>query len=116
MIEQIEYDGWVYNVDANGVVSKLLKRCKWTKKWTWDEPPDEKQVAVCTAWLQEHAKPRKTVNRRYSSYSLKHVAERAAGEYVTNGALILAALRLGHDVIPDGPDNCNAHFRASFKF
>jgi hypothetical protein len=62
-------------------------------------PPDRREVAVCKRWLRRNAAPRKTVNRFSHSYSLKHVVERTSGEhihYVTNGALILAAIELGY--------------------
>ena len=39
---------------------------------------------------------RKTVNRKAGrSYGLKHKAEEWAGEYISNGALIAAAIHLG---------------------
>ena len=47
---------------------------------------------------------RKAINRRASSYGLKHSAERLMSElnmaesYVTNGALIVAALALGYRI------------------
>ena len=62
-------------------------------------PPDRREVEVCKRWLRRNAAPRKTVNRFSHSYSLKHVVERTSGEhihYVTNGALILAAIELGY--------------------
>jgi len=114
-MEQIKWKGVVYKLEDHGVVSDALKK---TKSWTWGEEPDEDQVAICIAWLQEHAKPRKRVNNAIGkgSYSLKHVVERAAGHYVTNGAFILAAHRLGYVVIPEGPRSPNAHFRATFTY
>ena len=112
-MEQIKWKGVAYELEDHGVVSGILKV---TKTWTWGEEPNEDQVAICTAWLQEHAKPRKRVNSRIGSYGLKHVVERAAGHYVTNGAFILAAYRLGYTVIPDGPRSPNAHFRATFTY
>jgi len=47
---------------------------------------------------------RKTINRKSgSSYGLKHKAEKWAGDYISNGALIAAALHLGiqFEQIPD---------------
>ena len=46
-------------------------------------------------WLR-HIPKRKTVN--FGSYWLKHQAERWSGDYVSNGALIAAAIHLGFKV------------------
>jgi|GEM_PF-3152854 len=57
----------------------------------------------------ERLPKRKTVNTRDGgSYQLKHVAERWAGDYVSNGALILAAIHCGFVVTPDAasPNGC----------
>ena len=51
------------------------------------------QFARAIEWLRKF-KPRKTVSKE-SSYALKHWAEREQGDYVSNGALIAAALFLG---------------------
>ena len=50
---------------------------------------------------------RKTVNRKAGgSYGLKHKAERWAGDYISNGALIAAAIHLGipFEQIKDSPN------------
>jgi hypothetical protein len=54
-------------------------------------------------WLR-HIPRRKTVN--LGSYGLKHQAERWGGDYVSNGALIAAAIQLGFEVkrIPGTPN------------
>lgn len=83
-------------------------------------PPSEDQIKICTAWLMLHAVPRSitqraTISRKYTSYNLKHRVERwthatgphrlsdGAGNrwtsdyyYVSNGAMIEAALREGY--------------------
>jgi hypothetical protein len=59
-------------------------------------PPDPREVEICKRWLRRNAAPRKTMNPRSHSYCLKHVVERAAGNYVTNGALISAAIEIGY--------------------
>lgn len=48
--------------------------------------------AISWLWL---VPARGTVNRDFDSYCLKHEAERFAGGYVSNGALIAAAIHLG---------------------
>lgn len=72
--------------------------------------PDPEQVAVCKAWLTAYAKPKKGWGAR-TSYGLKHVVERWAGAYVTNGAFIEAAAALGYDYRRASPGSPNAVFR-----
>lgn len=51
----------------------------------------------------------KTGHAATSSYGWKHVAERALGEYCTNGEFILTALLLGHIVKQCAPDHPNCY-------
>lgn len=61
-----------------------------------------------TRWLQEVAK--RSEKAEANSYTLKHVAERWGGDYVSNGALIQAALDLGFTVLSDArPNACYPH-------
>jgi hypothetical protein len=58
---------------------------------------------------------RKTVNRKMGgSYGLKHKAERWAGDYISNGALIAAAIHLGIRFEQDN-DSPNVHLAVSSK-
>lgn len=72
------------------------------------EPPNAEQVEACRAWLRTYAQPRKTFNRRSSSYGLKHDVERDSDGhlYVSNGAFLKAALLEGYRIEPigDGPN------------
>ena len=54
--------------------------------------PEEAQVESARKWLREmtHVSPR--INRNRTSYGWKHVAEKYTGNYISNGALIQAAL------------------------
>lgn len=62
----------------------------------------ERQVAVCLAWLLEHRIPRGA-----GSYGAKHRVENDVGVYVSNGALITAALLAGYAVDRDfNSPNC----------
>jgi len=116
MLEQITYKGMNYSIIGHGLVSDIWRQHPLKDKMPVFNPPDEEKVAICTAWLKVHAKPRKTVNSKHGSYGLKHVVEHEAGEHIPNGAFILAVYRLGYEVIPDGLRNPNAHFKASFTF
>jgi hypothetical protein len=68
-------------------------------------PVSDKQVAVCVEFFRQ-CRPTKTFSRRSPvSYALKHVVENWArrnkcGGYVSNGALIIAALAVGLRIRP----------------
>jgi hypothetical protein len=109
-MEQITFNGIEYNITDFGLVSELYKNKKHTK-----QSPPENEVEICIAWLQKYATRRKTVNKRIGSYGLKHVVEKSAGVYVSNGSLILAVYRLGYRVVPIGPENPNAYFDLGFS-
>lgn len=66
------------------------------------------QVTRAVQWLSGAEKIR-TTNKRIDSYGLKHLFERATGEgYLSNGALICAALICGFKIatIDGGPNVC----------
>ncbi len=113
--EQITYKGTVYEITEMGLVSEFYRRRNEKgNKFNLDTQPAEDQVTRCVEWLQLFATPRKTVNYKIGSYGLKHVVERWAGTYITNGAFLLAAHRAGYKIIPDEPLSPNAHFCMSF--
>ncbi|MDQ5938075.1 MAG: hypothetical protein QG574_5438 [Cyanobacteriota bacterium erpe_2018_sw_21hr_WHONDRS-SW48-000092_B_bin.40] len=58
---------------------------------------------VC-AWLQQNAKPRKTINSQMSSYGWKHHVERQIGRYVSNGIFIAAAISCGFNYKKNAPN------------
>jgi len=48
-------------------------------------------------WLRSHVEPIKTINRRHSSYKLKHLAEKFSPDgYLSNGVFIAAAMIVGY--------------------
>lgn len=54
-------------------------------------------VAWTVQWLESNIKPIKTINRRRSSYVLKHIAEKHSPKgYLTNGAFVAAAMIAGY--------------------
>ena len=63
----------------------------------------EAAVLEIAAWLRENIAPIATPS--VDSYHMKHVAERAIGEYVTNGEFIAAAVIAGYTFkYTDGPN------------
>lgn len=76
---------------------------------------------ACT--FLRHVEKRKTVNRKMTSYCLKHQAEgflrslkdRPTNAYVANGAFICAALHLGFEMQRAGLSSPNVYFNMSSK-
>lgn len=71
------------------------RRTRENKPWNEDVA---NEVRAAMAWLSLCGRT-KTVNRRDSSYSLKHECEQWAGRYVSNGALLMAAHLLGFTIV-----------------
>ena len=55
---------------------------------------DIKQIETCIGWLKTK-KTQKTINRKASSYGIKHIIERELNTYVCNGSFIAAVIHLG---------------------
>jgi hypothetical protein len=62
-----------------------------------------KEFKICCNWL---SKFQQVKTPQLSSYYLKHVVEKLAGEYVSNGSLIAAAihLKIPMKLYPDSPN------------
>lgn len=72
------------------------------------EEVNEEEVARARAFLKKVPKTRSIGRASYTgSYVLKHVAEKLAGDYVSNAALIEAARREGFDMRPPSPGSIN---------
>lgn len=69
-----------------------------------------REVNVCAHFIEQHCVPTTTLRWRRSSYGWKHVAERAFGQYVCNGAFIAAAVLAGYRVKRDSRRSPNAVF------
>lgn len=72
--------------------------------------PIDREIASSEKWLRLHGRPTKTIRRRRSSYGYKHDVERWAGSYVSNGAFIEAATRLGYTTVRTDERSPNAYF------
>ena len=56
-------------------------------------------------WLRSNVEPIKTINRRHSSYGLKHLAEKfSPNGYLSNGVFIAAAMIVGYPFKLDPPN------------
>lgn len=59
------------------------------------------EVEAVMAWVQQGmASRRKTINRRITSYGLKHVIERDMGLYISNNACIAGLKQMGFTAKP----------------
>lgn len=72
------------------------------------------EIDRARAWLRTQ-QPRRTLNPRRSSYGLKHIAERATGDYISNGAFIAAVLLEGWKVRRISEISPNARLNISEK-
>ena len=97
-------------------MSKVLKHPPLSPEGFDDceKPIDEFEIQQAVKWL-EKVDRRSTVNREITSYGWKHIAEKnSERKYISNGAFIFAAIKLGFLVkcIEDGP---NAYINISSK-
>lgn len=111
--QQMEYQGIAYNFTQLGLVNDYFLEQKIWKGEKTPERPNEAQVAFCIEWLRIYTSPRESFNK-ISSYGFKHIVERWAGNYIANGAFILAAFNEGYKTIPATMSNCNAIFGLSY--
>ena len=72
------------------------------------------QVKNAKLWIASHAHIRKTLNRRITSYGLKHLAERYANSYITNHSMVQAMLESGYRAKQIG-GSPNYFFNVKFK-
>lgn len=78
--------------------------------------PGEGEVEHCREWIKRFCRPRKSINYSRGSYSLKHAVENWRSglpsdcKYVSNGAMIEAAISLGYQFSRSG---LNANFNMS---
>ena len=76
-----------------------------------EELPLEKKKQLIK-WIKHNIKQSKKRNK-YSSYILKHFAERAIDYYITNNQFKEAMLHCGFE--PTNPMDLNWYFRINFK-
>lgn len=71
------------------------------------------EVEICKKWLLKYCKPRRNCHWLDSSYALKHVVERWAGRYVSNGTFIQACIDLEYIPYAWGDSWLNLYFNIS---
>ncbi len=89
-----------YTTNAEAIAASIQLRAELLDDWSAD------QFELASLYLSQ-LEPRKSLNRDYSTYNLKHQAERLSrergiathlGNYVCNGVFIAAALSAGFTV------------------
>ncbi len=80
-------DGQVHSVDEDGLIGQS------GRLWPVGSPPSESDIQAAASWLQLRTQQIKSPG--VGSYAAKHAAEKYIGRYIPNGAIIVAAYRLG---------------------
>ncbi len=89
-------------ISIDNVCSNGLKHYYKDRPDLSSTPPNPEEVELCRDFLRTYCKP-STKGR--GSYPMKHTVERVMGQYVSNGALIVAAIMEGYEQRPtDGPN------------
>ncbi len=110
MNDTITFRDMTYRIAHFGLVSAVMERKRPGAYWG-EIPADE--LARAIDWLRRYAKP--AAKKKVYSYTLKHIAEAATGDYIGNGTIILAALWLGYRVDPEDPLSPNAWVYAKWS-
>lgn len=76
-----------------------------------DLPEDLRDKAV--HWVSLFVTPRKTINKKFSSYSIKHWIERYIGYYITNNQAKDVMLQCGYE--PVNPNTKNWHYKINIS-
>ena len=84
--------------------------CKDDEYYDWDY----NTIKECMSVIPRYIAQRKTINKRNSSYGLKHFfEEQLPHQYIANGEFIVAMLLLGYKVKwIDGSPNCFFNWKA----
>src|SRR5258708_2031381 len=85
-----------HDLDSNGLNCDGRQRQMQRRGAIYSSRPVDLQEAnLACAWLWTRGKTKHVNKRSGTSYGHKHRAERAAGSYISNGALIAAAIHCG---------------------
>ena len=96
----------------NGEIKMIFSE-DYVRDFRTEVTPDE--IDNCKRWISEWATPRKTINRKYSSYRLKHVVETWCGKYVSSESFVIAAIESGYNAVSADGSAVNAFFNMSYE-
>lgn len=85
-------------------------RCKQTQESRNQLMGAGREINAARAWIKANCLPRKTANRSSGAYGIKHVIERATGNYISEGSCIFAFILEGYRCSVNGPF-CRFHFK-----
>ena len=71
------------------------------------ETLNDQQRAELREWISANLQPMKTINRRHTSYGLKHLAESRLGFYVSNDDMKAAMVACGFEAEQVSELNCS---------
>lgn len=69
-----------------------------------------REINSARAWIKAKCLPRKTANRSSGAYGIKHIIERATGDYISEGSCIFAFILEGYRCSVNGPF-CHFYFK-----
>lgn len=68
----------------------------WASRYALLIPASVATVERVCDWLTVNVQPLKRVNKKYNSYEIKHIVQKALGGYVSSGQLTVATLLAGY--------------------
>lgn len=71
------------------------------------ETLNDGRKAELREWISANLQPTKTINRRHTSYGLKHLAQGRLGFYVSNDDMKAAMLACGFEAVQVSELNCS---------
>jgi len=109
----VTYDGWGVNDGTRKTAQEHADRYEKSRALAFKYVPETTYLAN---WMGVHMEPIKTINKKNSSYGLKHLVEHfVPGTYVSNGQFVCAALVVGFNMMIDPNCDLNPRFGISEK-
>lgn len=106
-LPRVEIDGYWQWVDRCGLVH-------YGRLWPIGAPPNSAQIEIAADWLDQ---AHRIATPNQGSYGLKHCAERWAGQYISNGAFLVAVYRCGFAMQQERwGGSCNARVGISTRW
>ena len=107
-LEYIQFENEYSYKDENKILNDAskygLKTPPWLNKWGFTDnanlnnpPIDIVVIKASMDYIDRQFSSIKTINRKTSSYKIKHIVEKQIGQYVANGELIIAMINCGYD-------------------
>lgn len=92
-------------------IKTITGKCFYAEEW-WNKLSKEEQNKI-REWVRTELKPIKSLNKKHSSYGLKHMCEKMVGFYVSNDMMKKALILEGYEC--GDTYGFNWHFNISEK-